>query len=62
MATKQKLFILCSPCNGTGVRPVNLTPPSPDTPNPSIIECDTCEGKGHIYWGYLRIPNTPEEE
>ena len=62
MATKQKLFILCSPCNGTGTIPVNLPPSLPDTPNPANIECNTCKGKGHVYWGYLRIPNQPEEE
>ena len=52
MATKQKIFQECPHCIGEKQL----------MSEGAMIECDWCKGKGHIYWGYLRIPNTPEEE
>ena len=44
--------------------PITLTTPEVGDPETetTTTECNNCEGKGHIYWGYLRIPETPENE
>lgn len=54
MATKQKLFQKCAQCDGDK-QVVSIE-------TGGMVDCPYCNGKGHIYWGYLRIPEIPEEE
>ena len=63
-ATKQKIFKRCTQCVGTGLMAITQTTPEVGDPETgtTTAECNNCEGKGHIYWGYLRIPETPENE